>query len=307
MTSSPESRWPVPYNWTWTSLSRIGDIVAGGTPSTKVPAYWGNEIPWISPADLAGYAAKKIKKGAKSISRTGLANSSAKLMPAGSVHFSSRAPIGYIVISSEALATNQGFKSLVPASGIVADFAYYYLMASREYARQRASGTTFLELSGRAFGNLPITVAPTAQQHRIVAKIEELFSRLDKSVESLQAVKSSLDLYRKSLLKAAFEGRLTADWRARNPDKLENTDVLLARIREEREARYEAAFHEWERSVSEWKRGRKKGRRPATPKRPVQPEECEFQKLRLIPDGWIYLRIRSACVVHTERNFGQAR
>ena len=142
MTSSLESRWTVPEDWEWTRLSEIGDIVAGGTPSTKVPTYWADEIPWISPADLTGYTAKTIKKGAKSISSTGLENSSAKLMPAGSVHFSSRAPIGYVVISSEALATNQGFKSLVPASGIVADFAYYYLMASREYARQRASGTT---------------------------------------------------------------------------------------------------------------------------------------------------------------------
>ena len=85
-------------------MFQLGDIVAGGTPSTKDPSYWGNEIHWISPADLTGYSAKTIKSGAKSISRIGLAKSSANVMPVGSVHFSSRAPIGYVVISSEPLA-----------------------------------------------------------------------------------------------------------------------------------------------------------------------------------------------------------
>ena len=95
MSRGSAPRWEVPVGWMWTNLSRIGDVVAGGTPSTKESAYWGDEIPWISPADLAGYSAKTITMGVKSISRVGLANSSAKLMSTGSVHFSSRAPIGY--------------------------------------------------------------------------------------------------------------------------------------------------------------------------------------------------------------------
>ena len=168
MSREPEGRWTVPGSWVWTSLSELGDIVAGGTPSTKEPAYWADEINWISPADLTGYSAKTIPRGAKSISTAGLTNSSAKVMPAGSVHFSSRAPIGYVVISSEPLATNQGFKSLVPAPGIFNQYVYYYLIASRGYAHKRASGTTFLEISGKAFGRLPIPLAPTATQHRIV-------------------------------------------------------------------------------------------------------------------------------------------
>lgn len=272
MTFSPEPRWPVPDNWAWTKLSRVGDIVAGGTPSTKVSAYWGDEIPWISPADLTGYAAKKIRKGAKSISRTGLANSSAKLMPAGSVHFSSRAPIGYIVISSEPMATNQGFKSLVPAPGIVADFAYYYLMASREYARQRASGTTFLELSGKAFGNLSVPVAPTAQQRRIVAKIEELFSELDKGVENLEKVREQLKVYRQAVLKHAFEGKLTAQWREENKDRLDNSKQLLARIKRERTAHYARQLKGWEDAVEAWEKNGQLGKKPTRPRKPKYPD-----------------------------------
>ena len=90
MSREPEVRWTVPDRWVWASLSELGDIIAGGTPSTKEPSYWADEINWISPADLTSYSAKRIKRGAKSISRIGLANSSAKVMPAGSVHFSSR-------------------------------------------------------------------------------------------------------------------------------------------------------------------------------------------------------------------------
>lgn len=294
MTSSPESRWKVPDNWAWTSLSKIGDIVAGGTPSTKVPAYWADEIPWISPADLTGYTAKTITKGAKSISSSGLANSSAKLMPAGSVHFSSRAPIGHIVISAGELATNQGFKSLVPAHGIVADFVYYYLMASREYARQRASGTTFLELSGKAFGNLPIPVAPTPQQHRVVAKIEELFSELDKGVENLETARKQLNIYRQAVLKQAFEGKLTAQWREENKDKLENPEKYLARIKQARSVRYDQQLGEWKTLLAAWEQSGKSGKRPTKPpklKELSQLSPVELETLPLLADGWSYLRL----------------
>ena len=300
MTSGPESRWTVPDNWAWTSLSKIGDIVAGGTPSTKVPAYWADEIPWISPADLTDYTAKTIRKGAKSISSAGLANSSAKLMRAGSVHFSSRAPIGYVVISSEALATNQGFKSLVPAPGIVSDFAYYYLMASREYARQRASGTTFLELSGKAFGNLPITVAPTAQQHRIVAKIEELFSELDKGVENLEKAREQLKVYRQAILKHAFEGKLTAQWREKNKDQLENPEQLLTRIKRERDARYEMQLERWNTTVKAWEEAGRSGKKPAIPRKPIDiadSPDASSDKLPELPEGWIWVRVGSICEV----------
>ena len=167
----------------------------------------------------------------------------------GSIHFSSRASIGYVVISAESLATNQGFKSLVPASGIFNEYVYYYLLSSREYARESASGTTFLELSGKAFGRLSIPLAPTSIQHRIVSKIEVLFSELDKGVESLKKARKQLKVYRQAVLKHAFEGKLTAKWREENQDKLEKPEQLLARIKREREARYEQLLEDWKDAV----------------------------------------------------------
>ena len=294
MSCEPELRWTVPDNWAWTSLSKIGEIVAGGTPSTKEPTYWSNEINWISPADLTGYSAKTIKNGAKSISRVGLANSSAKVMPAGSVHFSSRAPIGYVVISSEQLATNQGFKSLVLAPGISNEFVYYYLIASREYARKRASGTTFLELSGRAFGSLPIPLAPTVMQHRIVTKIEELFSELDEGIESLKIARAQLATYRQAVLKHAFEGKLTAQWREENKDKLEKPEQLLARIKQERAALYERQLKEWRADANKWEGCGKQGKKPSKPKKlaHIPPLASEHVlALPKLPEGWSWFSL----------------
>ena len=294
MSREPEVRWTVPDRWVWASLSELGDIIAGGTPSTKEPSYWADEINWISPADLTGYSAKRIKRGAKSISRIGLANSSAKVMPAGSVHFSSRAPIGYVVISSEPLATNQGFKNLVPAPGIFNEYVYYYLMASRGYARKRASGTTFLELSGKVFGDLPISLAPTATQHRIVTKIEELFSELDKAVENLKTARTQLKVYRQAVLKHAFEGKLTAQWREENKDKLETPEQLLARIKQERTGRYEQQLQEWKAAVRTWESGAKRGRKPNKPRDPKplgKLDESVPPNLPQLPESWAWEKL----------------
>ena len=307
MNRKSESRWTVPDSWVWTKLSALGDIVAGGTPSTKVPTYWADEIAWISPADLTGYSAKTIVRGAKSISRIGLENSSAKVMPAGSVHFSTRAPIGHVVISTEPIATNQGFKSLVPAPGIFNDYVYYYLMASRVYARERGSGTTFLELSGSAFGELPVPLAPTATQHKVVAKIEELFSELDKGIESLKAARAKLDVYRQAVLKHAFEGKLTAQWREENKDKLETPERLLARIKHEREARYEQQLQEWKDAVKKWEEGGKPGKKPAKPKKvnELPPlTESEAAELPRVSESWGWVRLGNLDVDISDGPFG---
>ncbi|XVJ51420.1 MAG: restriction endonuclease subunit S [Vampirovibrio sp.] len=204
----------LPQGWELCLLKEVGDIISGGTPSTSLQEYWGDEVNWISPADLTGYQKKFIAKGAKSITLLGLQKSSAKLMPAGSIHFSSRAPIGYVVISEQPLSTNQGFKSIVPAQSVFNGYLYYYLKSIKQLANQLATGTTFKELSGTAFGKLPIPLPPLAEQKRIVGKIEALFSELDKGTDELRIAQAKVKQFRQALLKHAFSGRLTADWRA---------------------------------------------------------------------------------------------
>lgn len=196
--------WDIPNEWKWVGIKTIGDVVSGGTPPTKESSYWSGSISWLSPSDLTGYTSKTISRGAKSITEEGLKHCSAKQMPSGSVHFTSRAPIGYVAISSQSICTNQGFKSIVPARGIFNEYLYYYLKAAKHIAEERATGTTFREISGAAFGKLPIPIAPTNEQHRIVEKIEELFSELDKGIESLSLAREQIKVFRMSLIDAAL-------------------------------------------------------------------------------------------------------
>jgi len=199
----------LPEGWVVKKLGEVGKIVSGGTPSTAIPEYWNGNISWITPADLSGYNSKHIESGRKSITELGLQNSSARLIPKESVLFSSRAPIGYVVIAAKEVCTNQGFKSVVPNKSVSSDYLYYFLKASKENAEKVASGTTFKEISLKSFSELEIPLPPLPIQRAIVAKIEAVFSELDKGVQLLETARQQLKVYRQSVLKWAFEGKLT--------------------------------------------------------------------------------------------------
>ncbi|AKB32341.1 Type I restriction-modification system, specificity subunit S [Methanosarcina siciliae HI350] len=220
--------------WIEGALSDFGEVVSGGTPKTKVAEYWGEDVSWITPADLSGYSEKYIQKGRKNITQLGLKNSSAKLMPKGSVLFSSRAPIGYVAIAGNELCTNQGFKSLVPNEAVNSDFLYYYFKSIKQLAEKRASGTTFKELSGKVFADLPLCLPPLPEQRAIVSKIEQLFSELDNGIANLKLAQEQLKVYRQAVLKKAFEGELTKKWREQQAD-LPDAGELLEQIKKERE------------------------------------------------------------------------
>jgi type I restriction enzyme S subunit len=193
-------------------------VVGGGTPSTKDPSnYEGGEVPWITPADLSGYTDKHISHGRRNITEKGLKGSGARMLPAGSLLFSSRAPIGYIAIAKNPVSTNQGFKSFVPNGTLSSDYLYYYLKRAKDLALALASGTTFLEVSGKKVREIAVPVPPLEEQEQIVAEIETQFARLDDAVAALERARTRLKRYRASVLKAACEGRLVqgpklTDW-----------------------------------------------------------------------------------------------
>jgi type I restriction enzyme S subunit len=189
-------------------MGEVAEVVGGSTPDTSRPEYFGGSIPWITPADLSGYSEKYISEGARSITEAGLANSGARMMPAGTVLFSSRAPIGYVAIAANPVCTNQGFKSFVLRAGLSPDFVYYYLQHAKKLAVGLASGTTFLEISGKKAAQIPVPIPPIDEQRAIVAEIEKQFSRLDAGMAALKRVQANLKRYRAAVLKAACEGRL---------------------------------------------------------------------------------------------------
>ena len=169
----------LPESWHWCRLRSLGQIVGGGTPSTANQMFWNGSIPWLSPADLTGYTGMYITHGKKNITEEGLEKSSAVLMPAGSVLYSSRAPIGYVIISKNSISTNQGFKSLVPAIVGMSEFYYFALKARTTDIKQRATGTTFKEISGNEFGDTIVPLPPIAEQQRIVQAIMQYNSILE--------------------------------------------------------------------------------------------------------------------------------
>ena len=171
----------IPKKWKWVQLSSAGKIVGGGTPKTGITAYWGGKISWITPADLGRTGGRYISFGAKSITQTGLDNSSAKLLPPGSVVYSSRAPIGHIAIAGKELCTNQGCKSFIPNfKTITTEWGYFCLIARTPDIISRASGTTFKEISGSGVGETWIPLPPLAEQRRIVDKLKTCLKQIEK-------------------------------------------------------------------------------------------------------------------------------
>ncbi len=185
-------------------ISEIGIVVSGATPKTSNKDNFGGEIPWLTPADLSGYQDKYIARGARNISQQGYDNCSTQLMPAGTVLFSSRAPIGYVAIAKNPICTNQGFKSIVPNSDVDSEFLYYQLIYLRKQIQDMGSGTTFKEISAKTLAKVEVIVPPLPEQKRIVARIEELFSELDKAGETLQTIKKQLAVYRQAVMASVY-------------------------------------------------------------------------------------------------------
>src|SRR6056297_1352107 len=143
-------------------------------------------------------------------------------------------------------------------------------------------------------GDFEIQVPPLNEQRRIVEKIEAMFDEIDAGTQSLQMARTTLDLYRQSLLKSAFEGRLTADWRTQNTDKLEPPETLLAGLERERDAWHEAEFERWQDDLVQWETNGLKGPKPRKPEAysPSKPlSEAERSVLPLLPDEWVYCRL----------------
>lgn len=208
-------RWSVPDSWAWATISALGKITGGGTPSARDGTNFADAgIPWVTPADLTGYQEAYISRGRRDLSPSGYASCGAQLMPAGTVLYSSRAPIGYCAIAANEIATNQGFKSVTPSNGVIPEYLRHYLLASKDYAESLASGTTFLELSGARFGEVFVPLPPIEEQRRIVAKLDALTARTACARADLDRIPALAAQYKQAILSAAFSGELTRDLRS---------------------------------------------------------------------------------------------
>lgn len=301
--SEEEKPFELPAGWEWVTLATIGEIVGGGTPKSDNPQYWAkNGIKWLTPADLYGLKGKYISSGARDISPAGLSNSSARLMPKGSVLFSSRAPIGYVAIADAELSTNQGFKSCVPYIKDSAEYIYYFLLASAKKIDAEASGTTFKEVSGAIVSKILFPLPPLSEQLKIISRANELmalcdqleqhsltnldahqqlvetllttlnanelaenWARISEHFDTLFTTEASIDALKQTILQLAVMGKLVPQ----DPND-EPASELLKRIAQEK--------------AQLVKDGKIKKQKPLPP---ISDEEKPFE----LPEGWEWVKL----------------
>ncbi len=296
----------VPEGWCWTCLGRVGEIVGGGTPKSTVPIYWADDdVPWLTPADLRGLRGKLIARGKRDISREGLESSSARLLPEGSVLFSSRAPIGYVAIAEQPIATNQGFKSCVPYISGLNQYLYWYLTAVAPEIDRNAPGTTFREVSGKILSRVLLTLPPLPEQHRIVEKVDQIMALCDELEARQRRRVQKRDRLNRAVLHhlttAGDDGGLTHGWaRIReNFDLLYDAPEAVEELRQAvlqlavrgklvpQDLSDEPASVLLERIEAEKRRlfaEGKTGKQKKLP--PIKVEEVPFE----VPEGWVWAR-----------------
>ena len=191
--------------WKSGTISDLGTVVGGSTPSKAKPEYYTEAgIAWITPKDLSLNKSKFISHGGNDITELGLKNSSAVILPKGTVLFSSRAPIGYTAVAADELATNQGFKSVVPKSEIGTAFVYFFLKHNLSIIEGMASGSTFKEVSGSTMKSVP-AVIPDSDS---LGKFNDFCAPLFEQQQVLEAQSQSLAALRDNLLPRLMSGEL---------------------------------------------------------------------------------------------------
>ena len=281
----------VPCSWIQIRVGDTGFCVTGNTPSTKDSSNYGGGIPYIKPPQLNN---KIVSVGDESLSEKGA--KLARVLPKNSVLISCIGNLGKTAINTVPVAFNQQINAIIPNNAILSKFLFYQAQ-STEFRRQleeKATATTISIVNKGNFEKILVNIAPFNEQKRIVAKIEELFSELDNGIASLKTAREQLKVYRQAVLKHAFEGKLTAKWREENADKLESPEQLLARIQQEREARYQQQLEDWETEVKEWEVNGKDGKKPSKPKKLTQltlMSKALKQELPHLPASWSYIRL----------------
>ena len=198
----------LPNGWKECKLEEVAKIVGGGTPKTDVDEYWNGDIPWITPKDLSNFNGRYISKGERNISEKGLVNSSAKLLPPGTILLTSRAPVGYLAIAENEITTNQGFRSLVPLNNIDNIFLFYLLKNNIEYLKSQATGTTFGELAGSVLKSLVFLFPPLPEQRAIAS----VLSSLDDKIDLLHRENKTLEAMAETLFRQWFVEEAKDEW-----------------------------------------------------------------------------------------------
>ena len=193
MSDVPHMRFPeFTEEWNSKSLIDLANVIGGGTPDTTVKSYWDGEIQWFTPSEIG--KSKYVDLSIRTITEEGLNNSSAKLLPSGTILLSTRATIGECSLSLRKCATNQGFQSLV-SKKCNTDFLYYLIQTKKKDLIRKSCGSTFLEISANEVRKIQVSVPTEVEQQRIaelLSLIDERIATQNKIIEDLKKLKSAI-------------------------------------------------------------------------------------------------------------------
>lgn len=226
MISTDDSkRTDVSQSW---GVATLGDeslfsIGTGGTPSTSQPQFWNGNIPWVTPTDLSNLGTAVISETARSITSEGVANSSAKPLPAGSIVLSTRAPIGYASIIGQEMSINQGCKAIVvkDPSKVSNEYLYFNLLTQTQKMKELGSGSTFRELSQHNLKSIEIPLPDVVEQKKIASllnKIKVIIKEQNSIVLKSKALKAALmeklftEGTKKEELRDTVNGKMPTSW-----------------------------------------------------------------------------------------------
>ena len=205
----------IPENWDVLPIKRNYRIVAGATPKSDKPENWDGEIPWITPSDYKTED-KYILSGKKSITEKGYNSCSTTMVPANSIIFSKRAPVGTVAISANELCTNQGCLSCVPLNKSNSVFGYYSMIAGKNAFEMAALGTTFMEISADAFANMKLPYCGITEQQQIVHFLDRKCTAIDTAIEKTKKSIEKLEEYKKAVITKAVTKGIDPNARMKN-------------------------------------------------------------------------------------------
>ena len=288
----------LPEGWIATSLSEIASKLVDG--SHNPPAKQATGLPMLSAVNINDN--KILFSDFRLITEAGFKQEDqrTKIAP-GDVLLTIVGAIGRTAVVPEGIQqfTLQRSVAVITPVLVPSKFLMYQIESPRvaRYFTDNARGTAQKGVYLKTLGATEIWLPPLAEQHRIVAKIEELFSELDQGVDSLKTAREQLKVYRQSLLKNAFEGKLTAAWRAAHRDQLETAAALQQRIARERQARHQQ-------QLADWQTAGQPGPKPKPPK-PLPPLTAEeLAELPELPAGWAWIRLGAANIEVFDGPFG---
>ncbi|GCL45276.1 restriction endonuclease subunit S [Microcystis aeruginosa] len=225
-----------------------------------------------------------------------------KIAEKGDILLSVRAPVGATNVCLEKSCIGRGLAALRPLENSSTKFIFFLFRYLEPILAKAGTGTTFKAINKDFLCQLELNVPPLPEQHRIVEKIEELFSELDDGVASLKKALEQLKTYRQAVLKWAFEGKLTEKWRNTHQDSLEDADTLLEQIKAERKRHYQQQLEDWKQALKEWENNGKETKKPTKPQQPKDLPPLtkeELSNLPSLPNGWMWVKIGNIYLVGT--------